>query len=210
MYKIEGMDLYLIATSEHSIASMNMNKIFDAKDLPLLYCGLSPCFRKEIGKHSIDERGLFRVHQFNKVEQFVYCLPEDSWIWHEKLLANAEDILKQLEIPYRVVNVCTGDLGVVAAKKYDLEGWSSRENKYIELVSCSNCTDYQAVGLNIKFRKGTEKGFVHTLNSTAIATPRVLRVILENNQKADGSVKIPKALHPYMNGLKELKPKSKK
>ncbi|MDO8427743.1 MAG: serine--tRNA ligase [Candidatus Diapherotrites archaeon] len=209
MYKIEGMDLYLIATSEHSIASMHMNRIFEAKDLPLLYCGLSACFRKEIGKHSIDERGLFRVHQFSKVEQFVFCSPSESWEWHEKILSNAESILKKLEIPYRVVNVCTGDIGVVAAKKYDLEGWSAREKKYIELVSCSNCTSYQAVGLNIKHRSGQEKEFVHTLNSTAIATPRALRILLENNQTQKGTVRIPKVLHPYMNGLKELVPKNR-
>ncbi|MDD5112058.1 MAG: serine--tRNA ligase, partial [Candidatus Altiarchaeota archaeon] len=140
MYRIEGEDLYLIATSEHPLAAMHMNEILEEQKLPLKYCGLSACFRREIGKHGLDERGLFRVHQFSKIEQFIFCKIEDSWKFHEELIANAEELTRMLGIPYRVVNVCTGDIGSVAAKKYDLEGWSPREGKYIELMSCSNCT----------------------------------------------------------------------
>ncbi len=204
MYKIEGEDLFLIATSEHPLAALHMDEILSEKDLPLKYCGVSPCFRREIGKHSVDERGLFRVHQFSKVEQFVFCKPEDSWKLHEELLANAESLIQELNIPYRVVNVCTGDIGTVAAKKYDIEAWSPREEKYFEIISCSNCLSYQAVRLGIRYRTGQGKEFVHTLNSTALATSRIIRAILENFQQEDGAIKIPKALWPYMNALKEL------
>ena len=200
MYKVEGEneDLYLIATSEHPIGAMLMNKTLEEKDLPLKYAGVSPCFRKEIGSHGIDERGLFRVHQFNKIEQFIFCKPEDSWKFHEELIKNAEEIFKKLKLPYRVVTICTGDIGIVAAKKYDLEVWMPREKAYKEVVSCSNCTSYQAVRLNIKYRKGADKEFVHTLNSTAIATGRALRAILENNQQKDGSIKVPDVLQEYI------------
>ncbi len=201
MYKVENEDLYLIATAEHPIAAMYMNEILEEKDLPIKYCALSQCFRREIGKHSVDERGLFRVHQFNKVEQFIFCKPEDSWQYHEELINNTKELFKKLEIPFRVVNVCTGDLGKIAAKKYDLEIWSPREQKYIEAASCSNCTSYQAVRLNIKFRRGQEKEYVHTLNSTAIATPRTMRVILETYQRKDLRIEVPKVLRPYMNGI---------
>ncbi|MFH1234652.1 MAG: serine--tRNA ligase [Candidatus Diapherotrites archaeon] len=204
MYKIEGDDLFLIATSEHPIAAMHMDEILEKKSLPLKYCGISPCFRREIGKHSIDERGLFRVHQFSKVEQFVFCRPEDSWKFHEELLMNAEELIQQLGIPYRVLNVCTGDIGTVAAKKYDIEAWSPREGKYFEVVSCSNCTSYQAARLKIRYRKGEGKELVHTLNSTALATSRIIRAILENFQEEDGSVEVPKALQQHMGGLKKL------
>ncbi|MFH1125774.1 MAG: serine--tRNA ligase [Candidatus Altiarchaeota archaeon] len=204
MYKVDGEDLYLIATSEHPIAAMHMNEIFEEKELPLKYCGFSACFRREIGKHGLDERGLFRVHQFNKIEQFIFSRPEDSWSFHEELINNAEEVTKKLGIPYRVVNVCTGDIGTVAAKKYDLEGWSSREGKYIELMSCSNCTSYQSSRLNIKFSSKGKKEYVHTLNSTEIATARMLRLILENYQKGD-VLEVPKALRPYMNGVEEIR-----
>jgi len=204
MYKIEGDDLYLIATSEHPIAAMKMNEIIPAKELPLKYCGLSQCFRREIGKHSIDERGLFRVHQFSKVEMFAFCLPEDSWKIHEEMLSTAESIVKKLGFPYEVVSVCTGDIGSIAAKKYDIEAWSPREQKFFEIISCSNCLSYQASRLKIRYRKGEEKGLVHTLNSTALATSRILRAILENNQLEDGTVKVPKVLQPHMNDIKEL------
>ncbi|MEM0360231.1 MAG: serine--tRNA ligase [Candidatus Diapherotrites archaeon] len=204
MYKIDGEDLFLIATSEHPIAALHMDEILEAKDLPLKYCGVSPCFRKEIGKHSIDERGLFRVHQFSKVEQFVFCKPEDSWKMHEELLGNAEEIIQALGIPYRVMNVCTGDIGTVAAKKYDIEAWSPREGKYFEIISCSNCTSYQAARLKIRYRKDKGKEFVHTLNSTALATSRIIRAILENFQKEDGSVEVPKVLQPLMGGIKVI------
>ena len=206
MYKVEDDDAYLIATSEHPMAAMFQDEIFEEKDLPVKLAGLSPCFRREIGSHGLDTKGLFRVHQFHKVEQFVYCHPDESWRIHEELRENAEEIFQKLEIPYRLVNICTGDIGTVAAKKYDIEAWMPRENEYREVVSCSNCTTYQAVRLNIRVRDKEDfesKQFVHTLNSTAIATSRAMRAILENNQHEDGSVEIPKVLRPYMNG-KEL------
>ncbi|MFH1722391.1 MAG: serine--tRNA ligase [Candidatus Altiarchaeota archaeon] len=204
MYKIQDDDQYLIATSEHPMAAMHGKEIFETNELPLKYCGISPCFRREIGKHGVDERGLFRVHQFDKIEQFIFSKPDDSWKFHEELLANAEDLIKKLEVPYKVVNVCTGDIGTVAAKKYDIEGWSPREEKYIELMSCSNCTSYQATRLSIKVRAGQEKEYVHTLNSTMVATSRMLRLIIENYQTKEGQVEIPKALQPYMGGQKKI------
>jgi len=207
MYKIEGDDTYLIATSEHPIGAMYRDEIFETKDLPLRLVGLSPCFRREIGAHGLDTKGLFRVHQFTKVEQFVFCRPEDSWQIHEELLANAEEIFRKLEIPYRVVNICTGDIGTVAAKKYDIEAWMPRENSYKEVVSCSNCTSYQAVRLNIRVRDKHDfesKQHLHTLNSTAIATSRVMRAVLENFQESDGRVGIPGILRPYMNDQEYL------
>ena len=203
MYKIQDDDLYLIATSEHPMAAMHMDETLE--NLPLKYAGVSACFRREIGKHGLEERGLFRVHQFNKIEQFIFCRPEDSWRHHEELIGNAEEVLKALEIPYRVVNVCTGDIGTVAAKKYDLEGWSPREGRYIEVASCSNCTSYQAARLNIRCGSGQDRVYVHTLNSTMVATARVLRLILENYQREDGSVEIPKALQKRMDGRKEIR-----
>lgn len=205
MYKVEGEDSYLIATSEHPIAAMCAGEIFDPKELPKKYVGVSSCFRKEIGSHGIDTKGLFRVHQFNKVEQFVFCEPKDSLKLHEELIANAEEIFKKLKLPYRIVNICTGDIGIVAAKKYDLEAWMPREKKYREVVSCSNCTEYQAVGLNMRYQKGEEREYVHTLNSTAVATGRALRAIIENYQQKDGSIKVPEVLVPYMNKIKVIK-----
>ncbi len=207
MYKIDGDDAYLIATSEHPLGAMYQDEIFEEKDLPLRLAGISPCFRREIGAHGLDTKGLFRVHQFTKVEQFVYCNPEESWQIHEELLANAEEIFRNLDLPYRVVNICTGDIGTVAAKKYDIEAWMPREEAYREVVSCSNCTTYQAVRLNIRVRDKSDfesKRHVHTLNSTAVATSRVLRAILENYQQEDGSVRIPDILRPYMNGRELL------
>jgi seryl-tRNA synthetase len=201
MYKIDGDDAYLIATSEHPIGAMYRDEIFEEKDLPLRLAGISPCFRREIGAHGLDTKGLFRVHQFTKVEQFVFCKPEESWAIHEELLANAEELFSGLDLPYRVVNICTGDIGTVAAKKYDIEVWMPRENAYKEVVSCSNCTSYQAVRLNIRVRDKKDfesKQHIHTLNSTAVATSRVIRAILENNQQSDGSVRIPRVLMRYM------------
>src|SRR3989344_2853772 len=209
MYKIEGQDLYLIATSEHPLEAMFRDEIFSDSSLPLKFAGISACFRKEIGKHGIDTRGLFRVHHFNKVEQFIFCRPEDSWNLHEELLSNAETIFQKLKIPYRVMNICTGDIGTVAAKKYDIEAWSPRENLYREVVSCSNCTSYQAVRLNIKYRKGEEKEFLHTLNSTAVATSRALRAIIENFQQKDGTIKVPAVLQKYL-GKKVIGKKEEK
>jgi seryl-tRNA synthetase len=202
MYKIDGDDAYLIATSEHPIGAMYSNEIFEEKDLPLRLAGISPCFRREIGAHGLDTKGLFRVHQFTKVEQFVFCNPEDSWTIHEELLANAEELFFLLDLPYRVVNICTGDIGTVAAKKYDIEVWMPRENAYKEVVSCSNCTSYQAARMNIRVRDKKDfesKRHIHTLNSTAVATSRVIRAILENCQQSDGSVEIPEVLRPSMN-----------
>ncbi|AHF80550.1 serine--tRNA ligase [Thermococcus paralvinellae] len=211
IYKVEGEDLYLIPTAEHPLAGMHANEIIDGKDLPLLYVGISPCFRKEAGTAGKDTKGIFRVHQFHKVEQFVYSRPEESWEWHEKLLQNAEELFQELGIPYRVVNICTGDLGYVAAKKYDIEAWMPGQGKFREVVSCSNCTDWQARRLNIRFRDKTHEKpkFVHTLNSTAIATSRTIVAILENFQEEDGTVKIPKALWKYT-GFKEIVPADKK
>ncbi len=212
MYKIEGEDLYLIATSEHPMAAMLANNILEPDTLPLMLAGVSPCFRKEAGAHGKDSKGIFRVHQFQKIEQFIFCKPEESGNFHESLIKNAEEFFQSLEIPYRIVSICTGDIGTVAAKKYDLEAWMPAQQKYRELVSCSNCTAYQAARLKVRYRKekgGEEKDWVHTLNSTLVATSRAMVAILENFQQADDSVKIPKALHPYMNGIVEIKPKSK-
>jgi seryl-tRNA synthetase len=204
MYKIENEDLYLIATSEHAIAARFSNHLFKSDELSKKFVGVSSCFRKEIGSHGVDERGLFRVHQFNKVEQFIFCKPEDSWKIFEDLIKNAEEIFKKLKLPYRIVSICTGDIGTVAAKKYDLEVYMPREKTYKEVVSCSNCTSYQATRLNIKYVKDGKKDYLHTLNSTAIATSRTLRAILENCQQKDGTVKVPSVLVPYMNGIKVL------
>ncbi|HYM40237.1 MAG TPA: serine--tRNA ligase, partial [Thermoplasmata archaeon] len=170
MYKLDGEDLFLIATSEHPIGAMYKDEIIDDAQLPLRFAGISACFRREIGGHGVDTKGLFRMHQFNKIEQFVFCRPEESWSWHEKIRGNGEAIYRALEIPYQVVNVCTGDIGTVAAKKYDIEAWYPRQGKYREVISCSNCTDYQARRLNIRAGKvGGEKFIPHTLNSTAMA-----------------------------------------
>jgi len=207
MYKIEGEDLYMIATSEHPIAAMFMNEVIDKKDMPLKFVGISPCFRKEVGAHGKYTKGLFRMHQFNKVEQFIFCLPEQSWKLHEELQKNAEDLYKKLGLPHRVMNVCTGDIGELAAKKYDTDLWMA-DGKFREAGSNSNCTDYQARRLNIRYREkegAPPAGFVHTLNNTAIATSRTMLAILEVYQQKDGSVKIPKVLWPYMGGIKILK-----
>ncbi|MBI3036684.1 serine--tRNA ligase [Candidatus Woesearchaeota archaeon] len=203
MYQIDGKEKessYLIATSEHPLAAMMMNETLDEKQLPLKFCGISSCFRREIGSHGVDTRGLFRVHQFSKVEMFAFCKPEDSWKLHEELLKNAEELLQQLRIPYRVVNVCTGDIGAVAAKKYDLEAWFPRQNNYREVVSCSNCTAYQATALNIRYLSGKsgEKEYLHTLNATAIAAGRTIAAIVENFQNRDGTITVPDVLVPYL------------
>lgn len=208
IYKIEGEDLYLLATSEHALLAQHMDEILDGKNLPLRYGGVSPCFRKEAGAHGKDTKGIFRVHQFEKVEQFVFCKPEQSWDEHEKLIANAEEFFQMLKIPYRVVNVCTGDLGTVAAKKYDLDAWLPGQGNYREVVSCSNCTTYQAVRSKVKFRDRPDEPtkWVHTLNSTLVATERTLVAILENYQTIDGSITIPETLQVYMGGATKIKP----
>jgi len=207
LYKIENEDLYLIATSEHPMAAMLMNEVLKEEDLPLKFAGISTCFRKEAGAHGKDTRGMFRTHQFNKIEQFVFCKPEESWKLFEELIHNAEELAQKLGLPYRVVNVCTGDIGTVAAKKYDLEAWMPAQNAYREIVSCSNCTDYQARRLNIRYREkegSPTKGFVHTLNSTAIATGRTMVAILENFQQEDGTVVVPKVLRKYMGDIEKI------
>ena len=208
IYKVEGEDLYLLATSEHALLAQHMDEILDGKNLPLRYGGVSPCFRKEAGAHGKDTKGIFRVHQFEKVEQFVFCKPEQSWDEHEKLIANAEEFFRMLKIPYRVVNVCTGDLGTVAAKKYDLDAWLPGQGNYREVVSCSNCTTYQAVRSKVRFRDRPDEPtkWVHTLNSTLVATERTLVAILENYQTIDGSITIPETLQVYMGGATKIKP----
>ena len=207
LYKIENENLYLIATSEHPLVAMFMKEVIEEKNLPLKIAGISPCFRKEAGSHGKDTRGIFRTRQFNKIEQFIFCTPEQSWLLHEELLSNAEDIMKKIGLPYRVVNVCTGDIGTVAAKKFDIEVWMPAQNAYREIVSCSNCTEYQSRRLDIRYREkegAPVKGFVHTLNSTAIATGRMIVAILENFQQEDGSIIIPEVLREYMGNIKKI------
>ncbi len=205
LYKIENEDLYMIATSEHPMTAQHMNEIIEEDKLPLKYAGFSTNFRKEAGAHGKDTKGIFRVHQFNKVEQIVICKPEDSWEWHEKLIANAEEFFQLLELPYRVMNICTGDIGSIAAKKYDLEAWMPAQQCYREMVSCSNCTDYQARRLAIRFKGADQavKGTVHTLNSTLV-TDRALVAIMENCQQEDGSVRVPVALRKLC-GFEEIR-----
>ena len=209
IYAIKDEDLNLIGTSEHAVLGMHENEIIKEEELPKKYTAYSMCFRKEIGSHGINEKGLWRTHQFNKVEQFIFCKPEDSWRFHDELIQNAEELFQKLELPYRMVNICTGDIGTVAAKKYDLEVWMPVQGTYREVVSCSNCTAYQAVRLNIRYRTPEGNKYVHTLNSTAVATSRAIVAIMENFQQEDGSVKLPKALWPYMNGIRSLTPKAK-
>ena len=209
IYKVEGEDLYLIGTSEHALLSYHMGEIIEGAHLPLRYAAISPCYRKEAGAHGRDTKGIFRVHQFEKVEQFTFCRPQDSWKLHEELIKNAEEFMRKLKIPYRIMNICTGDLGTVAAKKFDLDAWLPGQNQYREVISCSNCTDYQSRRSGIRFRDRTNDPtqYPHTLNITLVATERTLIAILENYQQADGSVKIPAALQPYMNGMKVIKRK---
>ncbi|MFX1497116.1 MAG: serine--tRNA ligase [Promethearchaeota archaeon] len=205
LYKVQDEDLYMIATSEQTLAAFHYDEILNPEILPLKYVGVSSCFRREAGSHGKDTLGIFRVHQFEKIEQFILCRPEESWTFHEELLLNSEEIFKELEIPYRVVNIASGVLNDNAAKKYDLEAWFPGSQTYRELVSCSNCLDYQARKLKIRMGKvgsQKEKEIVHTLNSTAIATERTICCLLENYQNQDHSIKIPKVLQKYMNGKK--------
>lgn len=206
MYKVEGEDLYLIATSEHPLTAMFMDEIIEPDCLPIKMAGISTNFRMEAGSHGKDTKGIFRGHQFNKIEQIIICKPEDSWKWHEELIKNAEDFFKSLGLHFRKVNVCTGDIGTVAAKKYDLEAWYPVQDTYREVVSCSNCTDYQARRLKIRYRTPQGNLHVHTLNSTCVATSRALVCLLENNQNPDGTITIPQVLVPYMNGKTKIEP----
>ncbi|HEX9914113.1 MAG TPA: serine--tRNA ligase, partial [Candidatus Bathyarchaeia archaeon] len=204
MYKVDGEDLYLIATSEHAMGAMLQDETLLAEQLPIKLVGLSPCFRREIGAHGKYTKGLFRVHQFHKVEQFIFSLPEQSWELHEELQRNCEQLYEGLGLHYRVVNVCTGDIGSIAAKKYDTEFWMS-DGEFREIGSNSNCTDYQARRLNVKYRLkegAAPEGFVHTLNNTALATSRTMIAVMEQHQQEDGTIKVPKALQPYMGGVK--------
>jgi seryl-tRNA synthetase len=209
MFKIQDYDLFLIATAEHPIGAMFINETIDKKDLPLKFAGVSSCFRKELGTHGKYTKGLFRVHQFNKIEQFVYAHPDDSWELFEEIQKNAEKLYQDLGLHHRVIEICSGDLGIMKARSYDIEFWMA-DGKFRELGSNSNLTDYSARRLNIKFREGPGKppaGFVHTLNNTALATSRTMIAIIEQFQKKDGSVEIPKVLHPFMGGIKKLEKK---
>lgn len=200
----------MIGTSEHAIASMHMDEILDGKKLPIRYAGYSPCFRKEAGAHGKDMKGIFRVHQFEKVEQFVYCRPEDSWNEHEKMLTLSEEFVNKLGIPNRVMLLSSGDTGKISAKTYDIEAWMPGQNAYREIISCSNCIDYQARRLGIRFRDKTNEDtrLVHTLNSTLVATERTMVAILENYQTSTGAVEVPEVLKGYMGGIKEIKPRN--
>ena len=200
LYKIDSEDLYLIATAEHPLAALHAGEVIPEEDLPLLYVGVSPCFRKEAGAANRDIKGIFRVHQFHKVEQFAYTLPEQSWEVFDLLIGNAEELYKGLGIPFRVVNIASGELNLRAAMKYDLEAWYPAQGKFRELVSCSNVLDWQAYKLNVKYlrRKGMVRDFVHMLNSTAIASTRTITAILENYQREDGIVEIPRVLRKYL------------
>lgn len=208
LYKIQEEDLYMIATSEQTLAAYHYDEIIEPERLPLKYAGISSCFRREAGSHGKDTLGIFRVHQFEKVEQFIFSKPEDSWKYFEELITNAENLYKELKIPYRITNIASGELNDNAAKKYDLEAWFPASETYRELVSCSNCLDYQARKLKIRIGKvGSQqaKEVPHTLNATAIATERTICCILENYQKKDHSIRIPEVLQKYMNGKKIIK-----
>ena len=201
IYKIENEDLYMIGTSEHAMAAMHSGEIIEGKDLPLRYAGISPCFRKEAGAHGRDQKGIFRVHQFDKIEQFVFTRPEDSWKEHERMLAIAEEFYQKLEIPHRVMLLSSGDMGKISAKTYDIEAWMAGQKAYREIVSCSNCLDFQARRLKIRYREKTneETKYIYTLNSTLIATSRILVSIMENFQTKDGHIQVPKVLRKYLN-----------
>jgi len=206
IYKIENEDLYLIGTAEHALNAYYLNEILNAKDLPIRFAGISPCFRKEAGSHGKDTKGIFRTHQFDKIEQFVFCRPEDSWKEFELILENSKEMLKQLDIPFRFVVLASQDMGRVPTKTVDFEGYFPSQKDYRELGSCSNCLDYQARRSKIRYDDKNERRFVHTLNNTAIATERMLACLVENHQQKDGSIKVPKALWKYT-GFKEIKKK---
>ena len=207
MYKIEGEDLYLIGTSEHSMIGKFKDTILEEKDLPYTYTSYSPCFRKEKGAHGIEERGVYRIHQFEKQEMIVVCKPEESKMWFEKLWNNTVDLFRSLDIPVRTLECCSGDLADLKSKSLDVEAWSPRQKKYFEVGSCSNLTDAQARRLNIRINGKDGKYYAHTLNNTVVAPPRMLIAFLENNLNEDGTVSIPEALRPYMGGTEKLVPK---
>ena len=208
MYKIEGEDLYLIGTSEHSMIGKFIDTINDEEKLPYTLTSYSPCFRKEKGAHGIEERGVYRIHQFEKQEMIVVCKPEESKIWYDKLWQNTVDLFRSLDIPVRTLECCSGDLADLKVKSCDVEAWSPRQKKYFEVGSCSNLGDAQARRLKIRVKgKDGNKYFAHTLNNTVVAPPRMLIAFLENNLNEDGSVNIPKALQPYMGGIEKIVPK---
>ncbi|PDH25475.1 MAG: serine--tRNA ligase [Marine Group II euryarchaeote MED-G36] len=206
MYGVEPDKYYLIATSEHPLTAMRMDEIIEPAELPIKQVGISQCFRREVGAHGLSDRGIWRVHQFTKIEQIIICNPDDSWDHHEELLNNAVELWDSLDLHYRIVNICTGDMGTVAAKKYDLEAWLFGAGAYKEVVSCSNCTDYQANRLRMRYRTADGNAAVHTLNSTAVATSRALVAIMEQYQNEDGTVRVPDVLIPHMNGQTVLQP----
>lgn len=205
IYKLNNEDAYLIATSEHPMIAMYMNEVIEGDKLPIKLTSYSMCFRKEIGSHGIDQKGLYRTHQFNKIEQVIICKLEDSYKYYEELLKNSEEICQELKIPYRVLEICSGNLGILKSKSADIEAWFPRQEKYQEIGSCSNLTDFQARRLNIRSSYKQERRYLHTLNNTALATSRIMVAILENYQQEDGSIKVPEALVPYMEGLEFIK-----
>ena len=207
MYKIEGEDLYLIGTSEHSMIGKFIDTIVPEEELPKTLTSYSPCFRKEKGAHGLEERGVYRIHQFEKQEMIVVCKPEESPMWFDKLWQNTVDLFRSMDIPVRTIECCSGDLADLKVKSYDVEAWSPRQKKYFEVGSCSNLGDAQARRLKIRIKNGKEKYFAHTLNNTVVAPPRMLIAFLENNLNEDGSVNVPEALRPYMGGKEKLVPK---
>ena len=207
MNKIEGEDLYLIGTSEHSMIGKFIDQILDEDTLPRTLTSYSPCFRKEKGAHGIEERGVYRIHQFEKQEMIVVCRPEESPMWFDKLWQNTVDLFRSLDIPVRTIECCSGDLADLKVKSYDVEAWSPRQKKYFEVGSCSNLGDAQARRLRIRVNAKDDKYFAHTLNNTVVAPPRMLIAFLENNLNADGTVSIPEVLRPYMGGMEKLVPK---
>ncbi len=210
MYKIEGEDLYLIGTSEHSMIGKFIDQILDEQELPLTLTSYSPCFRKEKGAHGLEERGVYRIHQFEKQEMIVVCKPEESKEWYDKLWQNTVDLFRSMDIPVRTLECCSGDLADLKCKSCDVEAWSPRQKKYFEVGSCSNLGDAQARRLKIRINGKDGKYLAHTLNNTVVAPPRMLIAFLENNLQADGTVKIPKVLQPYMGGKEALVPNKKK
>ena len=209
MYKIEGEDLYLIGTSEHSMIGKFKGQILSKQDMPYTMTSYSPCFRKEKGAHGIEERGVYRIHQFEKQEMIVVCEPEDSWKWYDKLWSYTVELFRSMDIPVRTLECCSGDLADLKAKSCDVEAWSPRQKKYFEVGSCSNLTDAQARRLGIKIKGENGNYFAHTLNNTVVAPPRMLIAFLENNYNEDGSINIPEVLRPYMGGISKLVPKKK-
>ena len=208
MYKIEGEDLYLIGTSEHSMIGRYLGQIVDEKSLPIALTSYSPCFRKEGGAHGIEEKGVYRVHQFEKQEMIVLCKPEDSWNWYDKMWKATVELFRNLDIPVRTIECCSGDLADLKVKSCDIEAWSPRQQKYFEVGSCSNLSDAQARRLGIRTKGENGTYFVHTLNNTVLASPRALIAFVENNYNEDGSINIPKVLQPYMGGKDKVIPKN--